>query len=289
MNNLEMQIRGLRADMARLAPGRAEEAVAFAEALAEAEAVALENEAMMPKEEVMGDEDILTLPEVAKLLKIHRNTVLNEIERGRLRAAKVGRQWRFTMEDVNGYLQRSGSQGIGISGPHYTMADAAKEFIAKTSPGSQDESKLHEKSEPRASHHAHVYTMVDAAKELRAASASPVSPKTPIEAFAADVLEAVAAAPRGSAVPDSAGLWHHWMGDDLCFISHAWRTYLALHPGTTLEMFKAGLLEAHKAGLLTLAAADMPATLDPEELRESVIQYRQSKFAFIRVQQPKDE
>ncbi len=44
--------------------------------------------------------DYLTVPEVARLLKVDRSTVLDAIYKGRLAARKKGRNWLMLMDDV---------------------------------------------------------------------------------------------------------------------------------------------------------------------------------------------
>jgi excisionase family DNA binding protein len=42
----------------------------------------------------------LSTPEAAKLLRVHRNTVMAMIDDGRLPAVKIGRNWRINKSDV---------------------------------------------------------------------------------------------------------------------------------------------------------------------------------------------
>lgn len=44
--------------------------------------------------------------EAAGLLSVHRNTVLREIRRGRLRAMKIGRVYRIRVTEIHAYLSR---------------------------------------------------------------------------------------------------------------------------------------------------------------------------------------
>lgn len=48
--------------------------------------------------------EILTLPEVAKMLRVSHQTIYNMIRDGRLKGYKVGREWRFLKKDVDDYL-----------------------------------------------------------------------------------------------------------------------------------------------------------------------------------------
>ena len=47
----------------------------------------------------------ITVEEIAEVLKIHRNTVVGLIERGDLKALKIGKVWRIKEEDFNEYLK----------------------------------------------------------------------------------------------------------------------------------------------------------------------------------------
>lgn len=57
------------------------------------------------KEKDEGPE-ILTLPEVAKMLRVSHQTIYNMIRDGRLKGYKVGREWRFLKKDMDDYLLR---------------------------------------------------------------------------------------------------------------------------------------------------------------------------------------
>ena len=46
---------------------------------------------------------LLSVGEAADFLRVVRRTVINEIERGNLRAGKVGRQWRIKESDLRAY------------------------------------------------------------------------------------------------------------------------------------------------------------------------------------------
>jgi hypothetical protein len=51
----------------------------------------------------------------------------------------------------------------------------------------------------------------------------------------------------------------------------------------SLAGFKQLLLEAHRAGHLDLAGADMPQTLPAQDLEASLVQYGPASFYFVRV------
>ena len=50
-------------------------------------------------------DEILTLPEVAKLLKVADKTVYTMAQRGALPAFKVGGQWRFKRDDIDAWIE----------------------------------------------------------------------------------------------------------------------------------------------------------------------------------------
>lgn len=62
-------------------------------------------------------EQLMTLAQVADILQVSQRTVFRLIERGELTGAKVGREWRFTREDLEIYLgkARGGGAGDGTS------------------------------------------------------------------------------------------------------------------------------------------------------------------------------
>lgn len=47
-----------------------------------------------------------SLQEVADLLGLHINTVRNHIKAGRLHGRRIGRQWRFSEEDLQNYISQ---------------------------------------------------------------------------------------------------------------------------------------------------------------------------------------
>lgn len=49
--------------------------------------------------------DILNLTDVADLLSVSNQTVYNMIKDGRLKAYKIGREWRFIRKDIEGLLE----------------------------------------------------------------------------------------------------------------------------------------------------------------------------------------
>lgn len=49
--------------------------------------------------------DILDADEVAKILRIHRRTVIRLATQGEIPGFKVGEKWRFMKEDLESYIQ----------------------------------------------------------------------------------------------------------------------------------------------------------------------------------------
>jgi excisionase family DNA binding protein len=55
----------------------------------------------------MDNDSLLTIRQVAKYLQVVPITVYRMIDRGDLKASKVGRVWRIRYQDVQEYLERS--------------------------------------------------------------------------------------------------------------------------------------------------------------------------------------
>lgn len=60
----------------------------------------------------MSDE-ILTLPEVARLLKVAEKTVYTMAQKGELPAFKVGGQWRFRRADLDAWIDAKTRRAAG--------------------------------------------------------------------------------------------------------------------------------------------------------------------------------
>ncbi len=54
----------------------------------------------------MADQQLYTIDEVAKILRLHRNTVKKRIESGELGAIQVGREYRISARDLDEYMER---------------------------------------------------------------------------------------------------------------------------------------------------------------------------------------
>ncbi|HYE82771.1 MAG TPA: helix-turn-helix domain-containing protein [Clostridia bacterium] len=48
--------------------------------------------------------DMLNLKEVAEILRVSNQTIYNMIRDGRLKAVKLGREWRFLRKDIEGLI-----------------------------------------------------------------------------------------------------------------------------------------------------------------------------------------
>lgn len=56
--------------------------------------------------------DILTLKETAEYLRVSRQTVYNMIKDRRIKAYKVGREWRFFRSNIMEYLESASRNRI---------------------------------------------------------------------------------------------------------------------------------------------------------------------------------
>ena len=54
--------------------------------------------------------DVLNLEETARYLRVSNQTVYNMIRDGRIKAYKVGREWRFLRADIMAYMNASSNQ-----------------------------------------------------------------------------------------------------------------------------------------------------------------------------------
>ena len=79
--------------------------------------------------------DVLNLEETAQYLRVSNQTVYNMIRDGRIKAYKVGREWRFLRADILAYMNASSNQdflamaakGGAISGNDLAAIKAALE------------------------------------------------------------------------------------------------------------------------------------------------------------------
>lgn len=56
-------------------------------------------ERMEEKKDSLED-DFYTIYELADILKLHHNTIRNNIKSGKLKAHKIGQQWRIKKSDI---------------------------------------------------------------------------------------------------------------------------------------------------------------------------------------------
>jgi hypothetical protein len=76
-----------------------------------------------------------------------------------------------------------------------------------------------------------------------------------------------------------------WSGDRKAYISHVWRNIRDKRPdwGLSEIEFKCMLAEAHRAGQLALANADLKDKDNLKDVQDSAVSYRNAVFHFIRV------
>lgn len=103
-------------------------------------------------------------------------------------------------------------------------------------------------------------------------AAKAVRPDLPT--FAAEVREAAKGHAEG------------WPGNRKAFISHVWQTIRASRPDWSLTEieFKCMLAEAHRAGSIQLANADLKDKKHIQELQASAIPYKNVVWHFVRVE-----
>ena len=53
----------------------------------------------------VSDEALMDTADVAHYLKMHPKTIVSMVERGELKAYKVGRHWRYRKSDIDAYLE----------------------------------------------------------------------------------------------------------------------------------------------------------------------------------------
>jgi excisionase family DNA binding protein len=56
---------------------------------------------------------LFTINEVAKILRVHRNTVMKLIYDGELKHSKVGGQYRISENQINDYLEKNEGNSDG--------------------------------------------------------------------------------------------------------------------------------------------------------------------------------
>ena len=71
--------------------------------------------------------DLLNVQEVADLLRVSNQTVYNMLKDGRLSAHKVGKEWRFTKDEV--YEAMKGQNPISVAARGGELSDRDREYI----------------------------------------------------------------------------------------------------------------------------------------------------------------
>lgn len=67
--------------------------------------------------------DVLNLDETADFLRVSNQTIYNMIRDGRIKAHKVGREWRFFRSDLNAYLNSTSSLAMAAKGGTLDKSD----------------------------------------------------------------------------------------------------------------------------------------------------------------------
>jgi hypothetical protein len=111
------------------------------------------------------------------------------------------------------------------------------------------------------------------AEGLHRAEAAPSTRRPDLDGFASEV--------RGEAALVAEG----WAGNRRAYISHVWRRLRERHPewGLSEIEFKCMLAEAHRAGRLLLANADLKDDGSLRDVAESALAYKNAVFHFVRV------
>lgn len=107
------------------------------------------------------------------------------------------------------------------------------------------------------------------------AEAPPQLARPDLPGFARAVKEAAAARAEG------------WPGSRKAYISHVWDAIRLRHPSWQLSEieFKCMLAEAHRAGALVLANADLKDKRSMQDLESSAVPYKNTVWHFVRVEE----
>ena len=73
--------------------------------------------------------DVLNLDETANYLRVSNQTIYNMIRDGRIKAYKVGREWRFLRADITSYLNESVNDSIKLAAKGGTISKRDKKTI----------------------------------------------------------------------------------------------------------------------------------------------------------------
>lgn len=75
------------------------------------------------------EDKLYTINQVAEILDLHHKTVRNFISQGKLKAGKVGKQWRVSEADLNEFLN---SDGVAFSAPAPLLKNGKKKVSVST-------------------------------------------------------------------------------------------------------------------------------------------------------------
>jgi hypothetical protein len=136
------------------------------------------------------------------------------------------------------------------------------------------------KGTPTGNGHAAAVPPQAAATPSAAPAVPPLAPLVPQSASRPD-LSGFANEVRRHAASHAQG----WSGDRKAYISHVWRNLRDKRPewGLSEIEFKCMLAEAHRAGQLLLANADLKDKDNIKDVQESAVSFRNTVFHFIRV------
>ena len=74
----------------------------------------------------MTEKTTYTLGEVAELLNCHKETLRREIKSNRLRAAKIGKEWRISKTDLEEYWTAKGGGALFDDSPRVPLEPVKK-------------------------------------------------------------------------------------------------------------------------------------------------------------------
>ena len=129
---------------------------------------------------------------------------------------------------------------------------------------------------------ARVPEVVDATVVAKAATPPPVGPSLAPDLAARPDLAGFSHTVRQLAAKDAQG----WAGNRKAYISHIWRRLGQEHAGWGLSEieFKCMLAEAHRAGHVVLANADLKDASALKDVQDSAVVYKNAVFHFVRVE-----
>jgi hypothetical protein len=204
----------------------------------------------------------------------------------RLLAAQLSREPRDFGTDTR-LIAALAAERVGASATDAGSLRAAllrKYFGAASPPAPAKPAKRRApgKSAAAGTAHAPAHPQQVAAAPSAAAATTPAPPAPPAPASASRPdLPGFASEVRRHAASQAQG----WSGDRKAYISHVWRNVREKRPewGLSEIEFKCMLTEAHRAGQLLLANADLKDKDNIKDVQESAVSFRNTVFHFIRV------